>query len=69
VLEEGLTQARVASDLDIPESSVCRWVKQSQIDADQSKSGELTTEERVELARLRRENRILKQEREILKNP
>ena len=67
VLEENLTRARVASDLGIPESSVSRWVKQAQIDAGQGKSGELTTDERSELARLRREVRILKQEREILK--
>ena len=67
VLEENLTRSRVAQDLGIPESSVSRWVKQAQIDAGQGKAGELTTDERSELARLRRENRILKQEREILK--
>ena len=67
VLEDNLTRAPVASDLDIPESSVSRWVKQVRVDAGQGKSGEPTTEERSELARLRREVRILKQEQERLK--
>lgn len=67
VLEEDLTHARVARDLDIPESSVSRWVKQARIDAGQGQAGELTTDERAELVRLRRDNRILLQERESLK--
>ena len=67
VLEEGLKPAHVSRDLDIPESSLSRWVKQARIDAGQGQAGELTTDELVELVRLRRENRILLQEREILK--
>ena len=69
VLESGLKHVRVARDLGIPESSVSRWVRQARIDAGQGQAGELTTDERAELVRLRRENRILQQEREILKNP
>lgn len=67
VLEEGLSQARVVKDLNISQSSLSRWVKQARIDAGQGAPEELTTTERSELARLRREVRILKKEREILK--
>ncbi len=42
-----------------------RWVELAQID--RGEKGGLTTDERDELARLRRENRVLKEEREILK--
>ena len=43
------------------------WVKQAEIDAGRGPVGALTTEEREELSRLRKENRVLKEEREILK--
>ena len=42
-----------------------RWVAQAEIDAG-TRQG-LTTDERAELARLRRENRVLREERDILK--
>jgi len=42
------------------------WVKRAQADRTQGRTG-LTTAEREELARLRKENRILQEEREILK--
>jgi transposase-like protein len=42
-------------------------VRQAEIDAGRGKPGELTTEERQELHRLRRENKDLRIEREILK--
>jgi transposase len=60
--------SQVARDLDLSESAVRAWVKQADIDAGRSPSGgELTTTEREELLRLRRENRQLEMEREILK--
>ena len=52
-------------DLDLTETAVRRWVQQAEIDAGQRPG--LTTAERIELAELRRENRILREEREILK--
>ena len=58
--------SQVARDLDLSESAVRTWVKRADIDAGHS-SGELTTAEREELQRLRRGNRQLEMEREILK--
>ncbi len=59
--------ARTARDLDLTESSLSNWIRQAKIDAGDGKAGELTTDEREELRRLRRENRILEQERSFLK--
>ena len=55
----------VARDLDLTESAVRRWVVQAEIDAG-NRVG-LTTDAREELARLRKENRVLREERDILK--
>jgi transposase len=59
--------ATVARDLDLTESSLRNWVEQAKADAGRGRPGALTTAEREELTRLRRENRILQEEREILK--
>ena len=48
-----------------PEQAICNWVKQDDLDNGRREDG-LTTEERSELRRLRRENKKLKMEREIL---
>ena len=61
----GKTLPQVCRDLDLSETAVRRWVEQAEIDAGQRNG--LTTAEREELARLRRENRILREEREILR--
>src|SRR5437016_5237188 len=66
VLDEGKTVAQVARDLDLTESALRTWVERARADRTQGKTG-LTTAEREELARLRRENRELRMEREILK--
>jgi len=68
VLEEGKTVGAAARDLDLTESSLRNWVEQTRVDRGKGKPGALTTAEREELARLRKENRILQEEREILKN-
>ena len=57
----------MARDLDLTVSAVQRWVKQAEIDAGRGPAGATTTAERDELARLRRENKQLRMEREILK--
>ena len=67
VLEKGKTMAQVARDLDLTQSTLGRWVEQARANAGKSTRGTLTTEEKEELARLRKENRELRLEREILK--
>ena len=67
VLDEGKSAGTVARDLDMTESALRNWVAQARADRTKGKSGGLTTVEREELARLRRENRQLKLERDILK--
>ncbi|GAB4000884.1 transposase [Nocardioides marmoraquaticus] len=57
--------AQIAKDLGIAESGLRRWMAQADID-EGNKPG-LSTEERAELARLRRENRVQAMEIEILK--
>ena len=44
-----------------------RWVSQAEVDVGKGPPGALTSDEREELAQLRRENKRLKEEREILK--
>ena len=56
----------VARELDLTESAVREWVKRARADRTGGRTG-LTTAEREELARLRKENRQLAEEREILK--
>jgi transposase len=64
----GKTIAQVARDLDLSENSLRKWVKQAEIDEQgSSDTGPLTTEERQELSRLRKENRDLQLERDFLK--
>ena len=57
--------AEIAQDLGIAESCLRRWLKQGDIDTGRSEG--LSTDERAELVRLRRENRVQAMEIEILK--
>jgi transposase len=66
VLDDGKSVSAVARELDLVASALGQWVKQAQADRSNGRTG-LTTAERDELARLRKENRILREEREILK--
>lgn len=66
VLDEG-TSVGAARDLDLTETALREWVKRARADRTKGRTG-LTTAEREELARLRKENRQLRLEREILKN-
>ena len=56
----------MARDLDLTETALREWVKRARADRTHGRTG-LTTMEREELARLRKENRELRTEREILK--
>ena len=56
---------KVARDLDLSETVVRRWVAQADVDSGRRQG--LTTTERMELAQLRKENRLLKEERDLLK--
>ncbi len=58
---------QVAADLGLAPESLRRWVQQARAAAGVGSAGMLTTDEREELRRLRREVRTLQMEREILK--
>jgi len=66
VLDEGKSVGAVARDLDLTETALRDWVKRARANRTHGRTG-LTTAEREELARLRKENRVLREEREILK--
>ena len=66
VLDEGKTVGAVARELDLTASALTLWVQHARAERTKGKSG-LMKEEREELARLRKENRILVEERDILK--
>jgi len=57
--------SRIAAALGIAQSALHRWVRQA--DIDEGELPGLTTEEHAELVRLRRANRVLEMEVEILK--
>ena len=67
IKEGGLSVARAAKDLGVYETSLRRWLKQYEVDQGNSPAGALTTAEKEELRRLRREVRTLRMEREVLK--
>ena len=59
------TLAEASESLGVSQQTLRNWLKQEAVDAGQAEG--VTSEEREELRRLRRENRILREEREILK--
>ena len=61
----GKSIAQIARDLGIGETAVRRWIAQAEIDAGWRPG--LTTDEHAELVALRKENRVLREERDILK--
>jgi transposase len=65
VRTSGKPRSEIARDLGLTSETLRLWVKQADLDAGKRQDG-LTTEEWEELRRLRKENRILREEREIL---
>ena len=64
IRHSGKSIAEVCREMGLPESSVHRWLAQDDIDRGQRDG--LTTAERDELARLRRELRVVREERDVL---
>ena len=65
--ERTKTLGELAADLGLSESALRKWVKQADVDGGQGPAGALTSAEREEFSKLRREVRTLRMEREILK--
>jgi transposase len=59
------TLPAICREMDLSETAVRRWVQQAAVDAGERDG--LTSDEREELRRLRREVRVLRDERDILK--
>src|SRR5437773_9772040 len=59
--------SELARELGLADSLVRAWVRQADVDAGQGPPGALTTAEKEELSHLRREVKVLRMEREILK--
>ena len=69
VMEEGRVAEQVSRELGIASSTLSEWLKQARRRTEQGSGsvGALSLEEKQELLRLRKENRILQMEKEILK--
>lgn len=66
IREGGRTPRQLAVDLGCSEEAIRNWLKQAERDEGRRTDG-LTTAEREELRQLRRENRVLRMERDLLK--
>jgi len=62
----GRTADELAKEFEPTAQTIRNWIKQSELDHGQRQDG-LTSDEKAELARLRKENKQLRLEREILK--
>ena len=66
MLRAGRTPRELAESLGVSQQTLRNWRRQDQLDRHERDDG-LTSDERDELRRLRRENARLKQERDLLK--
>jgi transposase len=66
LVRAGRTPESLAKEFEPSAVSIRKWVAQADVD-DGKRADGLTTDERHELQRLRRENRVLREEKEILK--
>ena len=64
VLDQGLAPGQAARDLGVGQSTLDNWVRAAR---EAQQPGALTVDEKAELKRLRRENSVLRMERDILK--
>jgi len=62
----GRSPDELAKEFEPTAQTIRNWIKQAELDHDQRQDG-LTSEEKAELTRLRKENKQLRLEREILK--
>ena len=67
VQDGGRSIGQVCEELGLADSLVRTWVQQSDVDRGKGRPGALTTAEKEELSQLRREVKVLRMEREILK--
>src|SRR5437762_3511188 len=67
VRTSGKSIGQVSGELELTEAAVRAWVKRAEIDEKQDPNGPLTSEERGEVARLRRELRTVTMERDFLR--
>ena len=67
VRDSGKSVHRVAREIGLSETALRRWVNQAEVDRGNGPGDSLTTGEKDELRKLRRENRQLRTEREFLK--
>ena len=65
LVRSGRTPEELAREFEPTAQSIRNWLTQADLDEGRRHDG-LTSDERQELARLRRENRVLREEREIL---
>ena len=65
LVRSGRTRTELSREFKVPISTICRWVNQGSVDRGERDG--LTTDEKSELARLRREVAELREEKEILK--
>ena len=67
VRTSGKSIGQVSSDLELTETALREWVKRADIDEKKDPNGPLTSEERAEVVRLRRELRTMTMERDFLR--
>lgn len=66
LVRAGRTAEELSQEYEPSSQTIRNWIKQDELDLGERQDG-LTSDEKAELARLRRENQRLRQEREILK--
>jgi transposase len=67
VRTSGKSIGQVASELELTETAVRAWAKRADVDEKRDPNGPLTSDERAEVTRLRRELRTVTMERDFLK--